>query len=55
MNALLITLVAALPGASAAIALQPVPITVGQDISELIAQLEGGDPGQRLAAAQRSA
>ncbi len=53
MNALLITLVVALPGASAAIALQPVPITVGQDISELIAQLEGGDPGQRLAAAQR--
>ncbi len=53
MNALLLTLVAVLPGADAATTLQPAPISVGQDITELITQLEGGVPAEQLAAAQR--
>lgn len=53
MNPILLLIAAALPGAGLATHVQPVPLSVVQDITELIAQLEGGEPAQRLAAAQR--
>lgn len=53
MNPILLLIAAALPGAGLAIHAQPAPLSVAQDITELIAQLEGDDPTQKLAAAER--
>jgi len=53
MKPILLLIAAALPGPALAIPVEPAPLSVAQDITELIAQLEGDDPAQRLAAAER--
>lgn len=53
MHSLLLSLIVAFPGAATPVSPHAAPLTVGQDLAELIAQLESEDPNERLVAAQR--